>query len=94
MKEISNWQLLIKTLKKRNGDLDYRKLTAFSSYFLGSICAIYVVASDLFLKKEINPYAIGIVGLFFSMATGQVYFSMRNKKLENQINNDTENNQQ
>lgn len=72
----------IKTLEKANGDLDYRKLTAFSAYVIGGFCGVYVVMSDLWLKKDINPYAIGVVGLFFGLASGQTYFSMQNKKLE------------
>jgi hypothetical protein len=78
----------IKTLEKSNGDLDYRKLTAFSSYVIGGACGVFIVISDLVLTKEINPYAIGVVGLFFGLASGQTYFSMQNKKIDNNINHD------
>lgn len=81
----------IKTLEKPNGDLDYRKLTAFSSYVIGGFCGVFVVMSDLWLSKEINPYAIGVVGLFFGLASGQTYFSMQNKKIDSKIESDKSN---
>lgn len=76
------------TLKKPNGKWDYRKLTAFVAFILGDITGVYVVVSDFFLKREINPYAIGIVGLFFSLATGQSIIATWNKKVDKNLDID------
>lgn len=73
------------TLKKANGKYDYRKLTSFVAFILGGFSGLYVVMSDLFLKREINPYAIGVVGLFFSLATGQAVIATWNKKVDKEI---------
>lgn len=78
-------QIFEDTLKKTNGKYDYRKLTAFVAFILGGFSGLYVVMSDLFLKEEINPYAIGVVGLFFSLATGQAVIATWNKKVDKGI---------
>lgn len=78
------------TLKKPNLKWDYRKLTTFVSFILGDVSGLYIVFSDLILSKPINPYAIGVVGLFFSIATGQSIISTWNKKVDKSLNIDQE----
>lgn len=87
-------KLIDDTLKKPNGKWDYRKLTAFVSFVLGGLSGLYVVLSDLFLLREINPYAIGVVGLFFSLATGQAVISTWNKKVDKSLGIDQPENYQ
>ena len=82
------------TLLKPNGKWDSRKLTAFTAFILGSLCGVFVTISDFLLTKEINPYAIAVVGLFFSLATGQTIVSTWNKKVDNSLGIDQEPNNQ
>ncbi len=82
------------TLQKPNGKWDYRKLTAFVAFVLGDVSGLYVVFSDFLLKKEINSYAIGVVGLFFSLATGQAVISTWNKRIDKRLDIDQEPNPQ
>ena len=76
------------TLKKPNGKWDKQALTMFLFTILTAISGLYVVVSDYFLKKEINPYAIGVVGLFGSMATGQAVINIWNKKVDKNLDID------
>jgi len=76
------------TLKKRNGKWDKQALTMFLFSILTAISGLYIVVSDYFLTKEINPYAIGVVGLFGSLATGQAVISTWNKKIDKNLDID------
>lgn len=73
------------TLKKPSGKWDKQALTMFLFTILTAISGLFVVVSDYFLKKEINPYAIGVVGLFGSMATGQAVINVWNKKVDKNL---------
>lgn len=73
------------TLKKPNGKWDYRKLSMFVFTILGALSGLFIVVSDYFLNKEINPYAIGVTGLFLSMATGQSIVATWNKKVDTNL---------
>lgn len=70
------------TLKKPNGKWDYRKLTMFTFTVLGAMTGLFIVVSDYFLDKEINPYAIAVTGLFLTMASGQSVVATWNKKVD------------
>ena len=78
--------ILIETLKTNN-KWSSRKLTMFVSFSLGCILGSYVVFSDYFLTKEINSYAIIVVGYLFGMATGQALIISKDKKVEIENNN-------
>ncbi len=82
------------TLKKPNGKWDKQSLTMFVFGFLGAICGVYVVVSDYFLTKEINPSAIIVVGMFLSMAGYQANIVLRNKKIDKELDIDQEPNPQ
>lgn len=75
-------KLINDTLKKPNGKWDYRKLSMFLFTILGALTGIFIVVSDYFLNREINPYAIGVTGLFLTMATGQSVVATWNKKVD------------
>ena len=81
-------KLIDDTLKKRNGKWDKQALTMFLFSILTAISGLYVVVSDYFLTKEINPYAIGVVGLFGSLATGQAVISTWNKRIDKNLDID------
>lgn len=85
-------KLINDTLKKPNGKWDYRKLTMFLFTILGAISGLFIVVSDYFLNKEINPYAIGVTGLFLTMASGQSVVATWNKKVDAKYNIDQEEN--
>jgi hypothetical protein len=78
------------TLKKPNGKWDYRKITMFLFTILGALTGVFIVVSDYFLTKEINPYAIGVTGLFLTMASGQSIVATWNKKIDKNLNIDQE----
>ncbi len=75
-------KLIDDTLKKPNGKWDYRKLTMFLFTILGAFTGLFIVVSDYFLNKEINPYAIAVTGLFLTMASGQSVVATWNKKVD------------
>lgn len=90
-------KLVDDTLKKPNGKWDYRKLTMFLFTILGAFTGLFIVVSDYFLNKEINPYAIAVTGLFLTMASGQSVVATWNKKIDanlgidqKEINNENE----
>jgi len=85
-------KLLDDTLKKPSGKWDKQALTMFLFSILTAISGLYVVVSDYFLTKEINPYAIGVVGLFGSIATGQAVINVWNKKVDKNYDIDQNNN--
>lgn len=85
-------KLLDDTLKKPNGKWDKQSLTMFLFSILTALSGLYVVVSDYFLTKEINPYAIGVVGLFGSIATGQAVINVWNKKVDKKLDIDQYNN--
>jgi hypothetical protein len=85
-------KLLDDTLKKPNGKWDKQSLQMFLFTILTAISGLYVVASDYFLTKEINPYAIGVVGLFGGIATGQAIINVWNKKVDKNLDIDQYNN--
>lgn len=68
------------TLKDRNGKYSRRSLTMFTSFFLGCICGIFIVVSDLFLPREINPYAWLVVGSLLAAGTGQAILIEKEKQ--------------
>jgi len=76
------------TLKKPSGKWDKQALTMLLFTVLTALTGIYVVVSDYFLKKEINQYAIIVVGLFGSMATGQAVVNVWNKKVDKNLDID------
>jgi hypothetical protein len=76
------------TLKKPNGKWDKQSLTMFLFTVLTAATGLYIVVSDYFLDKEINQYAIVVVGLFGSMATGQAVVNVWNKKVDKNLNID------
>jgi len=80
------------TLKKPSGKWDKQALTMFLFSILTAISGLFIVVSDYFLEKEINPYAIGVVGLFGSIATGQAVINVWNKKVDKNL--DIDQNQQ
>jgi len=81
-------KLLDDTLKKPNGKWDYRKLTMFLFTCLGALTGVFIVVSDYFLSKEINPYAIAVTGLFLTMASGQSIVATWNKKIDKNLDID------
>lgn len=81
-------KILNDTLKKPSGKWDKQALTMFLFSVLTAVSGMYVVVSDYFLTKEINPYAIGVVGMFGSLATGQAVISTWNKKVDKNLNID------
>ena len=76
------------TLKKPSGKWDKQALNMFVFTILTAVTGLYIVVSDYFLDKEINQYAIVVVGLFGSMATGQAVVNVWNKKVDKNLNID------
>lgn len=81
-------KLIDDTLKKPNGKWDKQALTMFVSFFMACLLGSYVVVSDFFLNKEINPYAIVVVGYFIALSGGTAVVNIWNKKVDNRIEND------
>lgn len=78
------------TMKKPNGKWDKQAITMFVFAILGAISGMFVVVSDYFLKKEINAYAIIVVGYFLGMASGQAVITTWNKRVDKRLNIDQE----
>ena len=76
------------TLKKPNGKWDKQALTMMLSFMLGGFTGIFIVISDYFLTKEINPYAIIVVGYFLGMASGQAVIATWNKRVDKRLDID------
>ena len=86
------YKIIDDTLKKPSGKWDKQALTMFLFVFLTALTGIYIVVSDLFLSKEINPYAVVVLGTFGTLATGQSVVNVWNKKVDKNLNIDqTEN---
>lgn len=83
-------KLIDDTLKKPSGKWDKQAITMFVFSILTAMSGLFIVVSDYFLTKEINPYAIAVVGLFGSIATGQAVISTWNKKIDKNLNIDQE----
>jgi len=81
-------KLLNDTLKKPNGKWDKQALNMLLFTFLGAGTGLFIVVSDYFLTKEINPYAIVVVGYFLGMASGQAIITTWNKRVDKRLNID------
>jgi len=81
-------KLLNDTLKKPNGKWDKQALNMLLFTFLGAVTGLFIVISDYFLTKEINPYAIVVVGYFLGMASGQAIITTWNKRVDKRLNID------
>jgi hypothetical protein len=79
------------TLKKPNGKFDKQALQMFTFTVMTVLSGSFVIVSDYFLTREINPYAIAVVGLFGSMATGQAVINVWNKKVDKNLDIDQNN---
>ncbi len=83
-------KLFDETLKKPNGKWDKQALQMFLFSILTALGGLFIIVSDYFLEREINPYAIAVVGLFGSMATGQAIINIWNKKVDKNLDIDQE----
>ncbi len=75
------------TLKKANGKWDKQALTMFVSFLMAIFLGTYIVVSDFYLSKEINPYAIVVEGYFVALSGGTAVMNIWNKKVDNRIEN-------
>lgn len=75
------------TLKKPNGKWDKQALTMFVSFIMAIFLGTYIVVSDFFLNKEINPYAIVVEGYFIGLSGGTAVLNIWNKKVDSRIDN-------
>ena len=76
------------TLQKPNGKYDKQSIQMLTFTMMTILSGSFVVVSDYFLDKQINPYAIAVVGLFGTMASGQAVINVWNKKVDKTLNID------
>ena len=79
------------TLQKPNGKYDKQALQMFVFSIMTIFSGSFIIISDLVLTKEINPYAIAVVGLFGAIATGQAVINVWNKKVDKSMDIDQNN---
>ncbi len=78
-------KVLKDTLQKPNGRFDKQALQMFASFVLTVIFGAYIVASDYFLDREINRYAIDVFFGFVFLSGGQAAFNIWNKKVDRKL---------